>query len=53
MGKSYSAYEEMISDSEGIEQVKALNIARPRHLTHLGLERTPGHRIFPIIDASG
>lgn len=35
----------------GIEQVKLLNIARPRNLSHLGLERTPGHRIFPIINA--
>ena len=39
--------------SKGIEQIKALNIARPRDLTHLGLERTPAHRIFPILDASG
>lgn len=37
---------------KGIDQVKALNIARPRDLTHLGLERTPGHRVFPIIDAT-
>lgn len=39
--------------NRGIAQVKALNIARPRNLSHLGLERTPGHRIFPILDASG
>lgn len=38
---------------KSIEQIKALNIARPRKLEHLGLERTPGHRIFPILDASG
>lgn len=38
---------------KSLEQIKALDIARPRDLTHLGLERTPGHRIWPILDASG
>lgn len=38
---------------KGIGQVKKLNIARPRDLTHMGIERTPGQRIFPILDASG
>ncbi|MFO8127916.1 class I SAM-dependent methyltransferase [Yoonia sp.] len=35
----------------GMERVKSLNIARPRDLTHLGLKRTQGHRIWPILDA--
>lgn len=39
--------------SRGIAQVMALNIARPRDLSHLGLARTPGHKIFPILDARG
>jgi len=37
---------------KSLEQIKVLNIARPRDLKHLGLERTPGHRIWPILDAS-
>jgi hypothetical protein len=39
--------------SRGISQIMALNIARPRKLGHLGIERTPGQKIFPILDATG
>ncbi|WP_162617531.1 class I SAM-dependent methyltransferase [Yoonia maritima] len=38
---------------KGIDQVKKLNIARPRDLSHMGIERTPGHRVFPILNAGG
>lgn len=47
----YSNYEEMIADSAWRKRLKYLNIARPRDLTHLGLKRTQGHRIWPILDA--
>jgi len=41
------------SVGKSLSQIKSLNIARPRDLSHLGIEATPGHRIFSILDASG